>query len=273
MKAADAKADTITSTLGRIEGFLANPAPPQRHQPYPPMEVPPRRHQRRDDHRFDPRPRHFVGICRPPSGSGGGGTAVSTCGGSVAGGSTTGESIAPSAASVDSEVREDEEARAALARAEAEAATRRRPGAAYTESTPAESFGHLPVPLLQALSRVTTWTLTLDVHDSFLVYCSTVRNQKAKEATALFAGEGSIGYTNSWTALQKCKNITQWKARALSQGLPSEAVLVVRNMGDIGGLLVLGFLHNSQPGNAIAADLKSRESFIQADIELYLSQS
>ena len=130
----------------------------------------------------------------------------------------------------------------------------------------------MPIPIRQAMLSVTEWTLTLQIHDAFMEFCSCVRNTKASEATALFAGDPSISYTRYWAALQKCKNITQWKARALAAGLPSEAVLAIRGMGDAGRLMVVGFISKAQPGDAITADLRQRSHFIDAETDTYPSQ-
>ena len=169
----------------------------------------------------------------------------------------------------------DEEEQAGLARAETEAVVNRQRARSRRDEvdpTPAEEYGHLPIPIRPALKRVTDWTINIDIHTRFVAYCRCDKNGKLEAVTATIEANTFLGFVRYCDTLQRCKSITQWRAIALGARIPSDAVLVTRTKSEAIRMLVIRFLFESSLGDAITAGLKGRGYFMSRQTEEWLSQ-
>ena len=92
------------------------------------------------------------------------------------------------------------------------------------------------------------------------------------KVTRLFVNDPHVSLSRYAEQLAKLKGVAQWKARALAVLVPNEAVLASKGPIDAVRLLALRFLYDSQAGDAIAADLRSRSHFIDETSETWLSE-
>ena len=169
----------------------------------------------------------------------------------------------------------DVEEQAALARAEGEAAAealRAGERRAADAHNPEAELSHLPAPIRGPMVRMTQWMISREIHNRFITFCKGDRNEKRRHSDALFTAEIAITYVRYAEQLAKCKSMAQWKARALASGVPAEAALSVRTAGESIRQLAVRFFFDSQPGDVLTADMKSRDFFIHADVETYLTQ-
>ena len=179
------------------------------------------------------------------------------------------------AATADAERLADVEEQAALARAEGEAAAEALRAAerrAAVGPTPEGELAHLPIPGRTPMFRMTQWMISREIHTRFATFCKCDRNDKLKHADALFTSEVAVTYVRYAEQLAKCKNMAQWKARALAGGVPQEASLSVRTSGEAIRLVAIRFIFDSQPGDVLTTDMKSRSFFMEDDLETFLSQ-
>ena len=169
----------------------------------------------------------------------------------------------------------DEEEQAALARAEAEAAVNRQRARSRQDEvdpTPTEEYGHLPIPIRPALKRATDWTINIDIYIRFVAYCRCDKNAKLEAVTSTIEANTFLSLVRYCDTLQRCKSIAQWRARALGARIPSDAVLATRTKSVAIRMLVVRFLFESSPGDAITADLKDRDYSMSRQTEEWLSQ-
>ena len=181
---------------------------------------------------------------------------------------------AEAAEAAESSAEQAEEA-AALARAEGEAAReaeRSAPKASTVPPTPEGEYMHLPLPVRAPMGKLSSWTLNREVHLRFSAFCRCEKNAKLEACHALFNLEPYVSFTKYGDTLGRCKQLAKWKARALAAGIPNDTTLAIRTNNDAIRLLALRFFFESTPGDVITADLSGRDSYIDRDLEDFLSQ-
>ena len=169
---------------------------------------------------------------------------------------------------------EDAEEHAALARAEATAAIAganrvRIHGAA--PPTPIGDFAHLPIPVRGPMQKISEWIISPDVHVKFAAHCTVDRNSKLQQITDMI-DQGEVSFVRYWESLKSLKNLQQWKARLLATGMPAEAVTYIRSAQEAGRLLGITYIYNTELGEPIPGDLRSRAYFIPEELETWLGE-
>ena len=69
-----------------------------------------------------------------------------------------------------------------------------------------------------------------------------------------------------------CKNLQQWKARALVASIPLEAVFALRSLDEAVQALVIRYIFEAQIGDLVSANLESRDHYIDEHATTWLSQ-
>ena len=122
------------------------------------------------------------------------------------------------------------------------------------------------------MSKLNDWCINADVHSRFSTWCKCERNSKLESLQTLLAAETTVDFGRYADALSRCKNFTQWKARALALQIPQEAVLASRTPTDALRLIGIRFMFDAKPGDIITADLRDRAYFMDAEVEQWLTQ-
>lgn len=88
----------------------------------------------------------------------------------------------------------------------------------------------------------------------------------------LSSTETTVDFMKYSNVLARCKNLSQWKARALCVKVPAEAVLTARSPTDALRMLAMKFIFDADHGDLMPADLASRDTFINGEVTTRLSQ-
>ena len=153
-----------------------------------------------------------------------------------------------------------------LARAEADAAEqagRAAEAGRAVPPTPEETYGHIPAPVRNLMSIVSSAVVDRSVHIKFARYVGCENHQKTASVASLIDSETHLPWSRYFDLLGKCKSLTQWKAKGLSLSIPSEAILSTRAVADMGRLLFIKFAADAEMGDIVSADMKSRDAFIR----------
>ena len=128
----------------------------------------------------------------------------------------------------------------------------------------------MPIPIRADMSRVSHWAMGIETHREFAGSCRCLSNAKVAPAAALFEHGNHTTWIGYFSALGKCKNIEQWRARAIAANCPSEAALACRSTNDCGRLLALKFIADKH-GDPVSADLQRNADFITPAASRYLA--
>ena len=80
-----------------------------------------------------------------------------------------------------------------------------------------------------------------------------------------------VSFTRYFESIKLCKNIAQWKARLLAVGMKAEGVTACKTINEVGRLMGLIFIHGRSMGEPIAADLESRDYWVDSELEAWLA--
>ena len=105
---------------------------------------------------------------------------------------------------------------------------------------------------------------------TFAAFCRRDRNSKFASTTYLLERDRGVPFARYFESLRRCKHFSHWRARLNAVHMPVEATMACRVPQEAGRLLVIMFIHNAAPRDAIAADLKSRGHWIDGDLERWL---
>ena len=130
----------------------------------------------------------------------------------------------------------------------------------------------MPVPIRVSLNAMSNWCITREVHGRFVQFCRSSGNAKLAPVERIFDTNPHISWVLYSEPMAKVKNFQQWKARALAEGVPSEAVTSLKGSTDALRVMALRFIYLSTAGDVITGDLRDRGHFISATAETYLSQ-
>ena len=130
----------------------------------------------------------------------------------------------------------------------------------------------MPLPLQEPLRRVTERVVNDTTHASFAAYCSVDKNRKMEIVEELIRKEGGVAWSRYWPDIQQCKNLGQWKARALAAKLSSESVFAARTPPEALRLLAVRFMFDAPLGDVISADLRDRDYFLDQEALQWLAQ-
>ena len=123
------------------------------------------------------------------------------------------------------------------------------------------------------MRKVENMHITKTIHVALLKVLSCTGNAKVKKAEKLFERANTTAFRDYVTPMSKCKNLGQWKARALSAGVPAEGALALRTPIECVTALMLQYIYHCQAGDPISASLESRDKYVDESLTRWLSQA
>ena len=123
------------------------------------------------------------------------------------------------------------------------------------------------------MRKVENMHITKIIHVALLKVLACTGNAKVKDAEQLFERAHTIAFRDYVRPMSKCKNLSQWEARALSAGVPAEGSLALRTPVECVTALMLQCIYHCQAGDPISASLESRDKYVDESLTNWLSQA